>query len=65
MPTEIVLTPTFGGPHLDELFVSTGRQLLNWQNGEPTNRQLSPMAGTLFKIVGYGAKGYAGRPVRL
>lgn len=65
MPTEVSLTPTFGGPHLDELFVTSGTINLNLGTGQTINSTLSPLSGSLFKIVGYGAKGYPGRRIRL
>lgn len=46
---------------MDELFVTSGRNMLNWLTGEPLDLKLSPSAGKLFRISGLGAKGFPGQ----
>lgn len=65
LPTELVLTPTFGGPYLNEIFVTTGTLPLNLRNGNIIDQQLTPQAGNIFRIIGYGKKGYAGSRIRV
>lgn len=52
LPTRNVTACTFGGPHLDQLFITTSREGL----GPGTD----PLAGSLFRAV----VGVTGRPVR-
>lgn len=52
VPARQVTACTFGGPHLDELFITTSRE-----NLEPGD---DPLAGALFRAV----VGVAGQPVR-
>ena len=52
LPTRKVTVCTFGGPHLDQLFITTSREGL-----EPG---MDPLAGSLFRAV----VGVTGRPVR-
>lgn len=64
LPTELILSPTFGGPNLDELFVGSGTLPVDFISGMSLNRTLTPSAGSLFRITRLGAKGYAGNRFR-
>lgn len=62
MPSQVITTPVFGGPDLDELFVASGKFLVDLTTGTAANSQPSGLLdGSLFRIVGLGAKGWAGR----
>jgi sugar lactone lactonase YvrE len=50
LPTPQVTACTFGGPELDELYITTSAQ----------NRVGDPLAGSLFRVI----PGVRGRPVR-
>ena len=50
LPTPHVTACTFGGPDLDELYITTSAE----------NREGDPLAGSLFRVV----PGVRGRPVR-
>ena len=50
LPTPHVTACTFGGPGLDELYITTSAE----------NREGDPLAGSLFRVV----PGVRGRPVR-
>lgn len=50
----------FGGPKLDELYVTTGR--LDMGDGEELK---APENGALYKVTGLGVKGLAGVSVKL
>lgn len=65
MPTEVITTPTFGGPNLDQLFVASGSQNFDFATGQPNNQTLTSSAGSLFRIIGYGSRGYPASRMRL
>lgn len=55
MPATEVASLAFGGPQLDELFVTTS----NKDGKQPT------ASGYVYKITGLGAKGYPGYRVNI
>lgn len=61
MPTPLILSPVFGGPNLDEIFVTSASLSLNLNNGQPKPDQTTDSnAGSIFRIVGLGSKGWQG-----
>lgn len=60
LPTPQVTSVTFGGPELDELYVTTADILLT----EEQKKQY-PKSGVTFRVTGVGVKGYPGQPVKL
>ena len=60
IPEPHVTSVAFGGPQLDELYVTTGKFFL-------TEEQLKkyPEAGSIFRVTGVGVKGYPGQTVKL
>lgn len=56
-PAEQVTSAAFGGPNLDILYVTSA-------STERSGPQPKP-AGSLFKVTGLGAKGFAGVKVRV
>jgi sugar lactone lactonase YvrE len=60
IPTPQVTSVAFGGPHLDEIYVTTANMFLN-------EEQLKkyPASGATFRVTGFGVKGYPGQPVKL
>lgn len=60
LPTPQVTSVTFGGPQLDELYVTSATLLLS----EEQLKQY-PASGATFRVTGVGVKGYPGQPVKL
>ncbi|KAJ9573766.1 hypothetical protein L9F63_008849 [Diploptera punctata] len=58
IPSPQTTSVTFGGPELDELYVTSA-------NFEQTPEQLKPGSGGTFRITGTGAKGYPGQNFKL
>lgn len=61
MPTEIIVNLVFGGPNLDVLFVTSAALPVGIHSGLPTDRTLTPEAGSLFMIEGLKSSGFDGR----
>lgn len=59
-PTPQVTSVAFGGPQLDELYVTSANILLS----EEQKKQY-PSSGVTFRVTGLGVKGYPGQPVKL
>lgn len=57
MPTPLVLSPTFGGPKRDILFVSSGTQDIDFKHNHWFQRKCRLLAGNLFMIHGLGVQG--------
>jgi sugar lactone lactonase YvrE len=60
LPTPQVTSVTFGGPQLDELYVTSADIMLT----EEQKKQY-PASGATFRVTGVGVKGYPGQPVKL
>lgn len=58
IPATQVTSVTFGGPNLDELFVTTA-------SVPDLNGKTSELSGRLFKVSRVGAKGFPGVRVRV
>jgi gluconolactonase len=60
IPALQVTSVAFGGPQLDELYVTTANIGL-------TEEQLKkyPESGATFRVTGVGVRGYPGQPVKL
>lgn len=60
IPAPHVTSVAFGGPQLDELYVTTATIFLS-------EEQLKkyPGSGSTFRVTGVGVKGYAGQTVKL
>ncbi|GJQ84692.1 hypothetical protein Trydic_g12711 [Trypoxylus dichotomus] len=59
IPAKQVTSVTFGGPNLDELYVTTAGFTINDEVLPPPNN------GALYKITGLGVKGYPGAKAKL
>ncbi|XP_068082338.1 uncharacterized protein [Anabrus simplex] len=60
MPAQYITSVTFGGPNLDELFVTSASV-----NMTEEDKKAKPAAGCTFRVTGIGAKGFPGQPVIL
>ncbi|XP_063241868.1 regucalcin-like [Bacillus rossius redtenbacheri] len=60
VPSPQITSVTFGGPNLDELYITSG----NFNLTEDVLGKY-PHAGYTFRVTGVGAKGYPGRNVQL
>ncbi|KDR17045.1 hypothetical protein L798_09047 [Zootermopsis nevadensis] len=60
IPTPQVTSVAFGGPQLDELYVTSGNILLN--EGQ---KEAYPESGATFRVTGLGVKGLPGQPIKL
>ena len=60
IPAPYVTSVAFGGPQLDELYVTTAKIFLS-------EEQLKkyPESGSTFRVTGVGVKGYPGQTVKL
>jgi gluconolactonase len=60
IPALQVTSVAFGGPQLDELYVTSANMYLS-------NELLKkfPQSGATFRVTGVGVKGYPGQPVKL
>lgn len=65
IPTRIVNNIAFGGPELNELFVTTAQLTFDLFSGALTDEEKTSSAGFLFIIKDVGATGYAGKELRL
>lgn len=65
IPTPIVNGVAFGGPDLNELFVTTSRLEFNMFTAELESERITPNAGSLFIIKDVHAVGYAGTEIKL
>lgn len=54
-----VTDAVFGGPNLDEIFVSTSGRSLDIHLGDADNEPEPPSSGYLYKITGLKSRGYA------
>lgn len=61
-PSKGVSAVTFGGPNLDQMFVTSGNILVNVYTGALFQNRTDP---ALFMIDGYGKRGYKTKRVRL
>ncbi|XP_069695227.1 regucalcin-like [Periplaneta americana] len=60
IPALQVTSVAFGGPQLDELYVTSANEHLS----EELQKKY-PLSGATFHVTGIGVKGYAGQPVKL
>lgn len=60
LPAYQITSAAFGGPKLDELYVTTAAMLLT--DKQKSERKLS---GAVFRLTKTGSTGYAGVPVNL
>jgi sugar lactone lactonase YvrE len=60
IPAPQVTSVAFGGPQLDELYITTANIALSDEK-----LQKYPKSGSTFKVTGVGVKGYPGQPVKL
>ena len=58
VPSPQTTSVAFGGPNLDELYVTSA-------NYQQTPEEHQPGSGGIFRITGTGAKGYPGQNVVL
>lgn len=63
IPAEPVASVAFGGPNLDILFVSTDQMPFNTTTGGISERNISPLSGSIFMVKGLNTKGYPARPI--
>ncbi len=54
LPTKTTTSCCFGGPNLDELYVTSARSMISEE--ELKNKQV--LAGSVFRVTGLGAKGF-------
>lgn len=64
LPTPYVAAPTFGGPNLDILFVTTANLPVNFFTGQIGDPIRQPPAGNLFMIRGLCKRGVPSYRVR-
>ena len=60
IPVPHVTSVAFGGPQLDELYVTTARFFMSEEQ-----LKKDPESGTTFRVTGVGVKGYPGQTVKL
>jgi sugar lactone lactonase YvrE len=60
IPASQVTSVAFGGPQLDELYVTSANILLSKEQ-----QKKYPASGAIFRVTGLGVKGYPGQPVKL
>lgn len=60
IPVPQVTSVAFGGPQLDELYVTSANI---WLSEEQQKEY--PASGAVFRVMGLGVKGYSGQPVKL
>ena len=60
IPVPQVTSVAFGGPQLDEMYVTSANI---WLSGEQQREY--PASGAVFRVTGLGVKGYSGQPVKL
>lgn len=60
IPVPQVTSVAFGGPHLDELYVTSANIFLSKEQ-----QKKYPASGAVFLVTGLGVKGYSGQPVKL
>jgi sugar lactone lactonase YvrE len=60
IPALKVTSVAFGGPHLDELYVTSANIHLTEEQ-----KKKYPESGATFRVTGLGVKGYPGQPVKL
>lgn len=60
MPAPQVTSVAFGGPQLDELYVTSANIFLSKEQQEKY-----PASGAVFQVTGLGVKGYSGQHVKL
>ena len=65
IPAKVCSSVSFGGKHLDTLFVTTGRRGYDWNTGELTYKRYRGESGSVFMVKGLKAKGFPGRSVCL
>lgn len=59
IPAHQVTAAVFGGPKLNELFVTTGSKPFDIGIGEGDSVSEPPTSGYLFKVTGLKCRGYA------
>lgn len=60
IPATQVTSVAFGGPQLDELYVTSANIFLSKEQ-----QKKYPASGAVFRVTGLGVKGYSGQPVKL
>jgi sugar lactone lactonase YvrE len=60
IPAQNVTSVAFGGPQLDEMYVTTASIDCNEEQVEKY-----PGSGTVYHVTGVGVKGYPGQTVKL
>jgi sugar lactone lactonase YvrE len=60
IPAPQVTSVAFGGPQLDELYVTTANFFLSEEQ-----QKKYPASGAIFRVTGLGVQGYPGQPVKL
>jgi sugar lactone lactonase YvrE len=60
IPASQVTSVAFGGPQLDELYVTSANFFLSEEQ-----QKRYPASGAVFRVTGLGVKGYSGQPVKL
>lgn len=75
MPTKLVGCPTFGGPHLTDIFITSCSSYLDFNSGRTINNHkncngdmlvsVDPKGGSLLRIEQTKLKGVAAYNVRL
>lgn len=60
MPAQQVTSVVFGGPNLDELYVTTARIFYSKELLEKY-----PLAGSVFRVTNLGVKGTHNLPIKL
>jgi gluconolactonase len=60
IPARQVTSVAFGGPELNELYVTSANIALG-----ADELQKYPGSGATFRVTGVGVKGYPGQPVKL
>ena len=60
IPATQVTSVAFGGPQLDELYVTSANIFLSKEQ-----QKKYPASGAVFRVTGLGIKGYSGQPVKL
>lgn len=60
IPALQVTSVAFGGPQLDELYVTSANIALSDEQ-----LQKYPGSGATFRVTGVGVKGYPGQPLKL
>lgn len=60
MPAQQITSVVFGGPNLDELYITSGRLFYSKELLEKY-----PLAGSVFRVTNIGVKGTPTIPIKL